>query len=137
MSEENVALCLDRMARSKRCLASAEANLSLGDWENAANRAYYTVFNAMRSLLALEDVDRKKHAGVIAFFRERYIKTGILSESLSLIITNLYDLRSECDYADFIRVEPEEVCERVHEAAAFFMAVREYLTQQGICTENI
>lgn len=46
----------------------------MGELKTANNRAYYSIFHAMRAILALDEVDFKKHSGVIAYFRENYIK---------------------------------------------------------------
>jgi uncharacterized protein (UPF0332 family) len=40
------------------------------------NRSYYSMFHAVRALLALSVLDSKKHTGVISFFNKHYIKPG-------------------------------------------------------------
>ena len=61
----------------------------------------------MRSVLALENVDYKKHSAVIAHFREKYIKTNIFDKRLSDIITTLFRLRGKSDYDDFYIVQKQ------------------------------
>lgn len=46
-------------------------------YEFALNRAYYSVFDAMRSINALDKFDSSKHSGVISHFNHYYVKTGI------------------------------------------------------------
>ena len=37
-------------------------------YRSANNRAYYSIFHAIRSVLALDGFDSKKHSGVISEF---------------------------------------------------------------------
>jgi len=46
------------------------------DYASANNRAYYSIFHAMRAVLALEQKDFKKHSAVIAQFTQSYLKTN-------------------------------------------------------------
>lgn len=43
-------------------------------YKNALNRAYYSIFYAIRSVNAVRDFDSSKHSGVIAFFNQNYVK---------------------------------------------------------------
>jgi len=69
MPEENKkALCKYRIERAYECLKSAEFLIIAEDYSAAANRAYYSMFHAMRAIMALDGEDRKKHSGVVAYF---------------------------------------------------------------------
>lgn len=65
-----------RLEKAERCLRSAQTLLDDEDYSSAANRSYYCVFHCIRSVLALDGVDFKKHSGIVAYFREKYIKAG-------------------------------------------------------------
>ena len=99
--EDKKALSQARMEHAAECLSAAESLLASGSYKSAANRSYYTVFHAMRAVLAFDEIDMKKHSGVIAEFRRLYIKTGIFESGLSTIISVLFDIRTESDYDDF------------------------------------
>lgn len=43
-----------RMEQARQCITSAKALVEIEDYKGAANRSYYAVFHAMRSVLALE-----------------------------------------------------------------------------------
>ena len=75
--EENRALSKVRLEHAEDCLIEAESPLSIARYRGASNRAYYTVFHAIRAVLALDGIDRKSHSGAISEFRRLYIKTGI------------------------------------------------------------
>lgn len=44
-----------------------------GRYKNALNRAYYSIFHAMRAVNALDGFDISKHSGVIAHFNQNYV----------------------------------------------------------------
>lgn len=90
-----------RLEQSLQCLKSARILLEHEDYRGAANRSYYAIFHAMRSVLALDNKDFSKHAGVISCFRKDYLKTGELPRDLSPIITLAFEVRSDCDYDDY------------------------------------
>ena len=46
-------------------------------YKNTLNRAYYSIFHAIRAVNALNGYDSSKHSGVIAYFNQEYVKTGI------------------------------------------------------------
>ena len=75
--------------------------IEISDYKGAANRSYYAVFHCMRSVLALSSIDFSKHSAVCAYFRKEYIKTGIFDVSMSDIISEAFDIRSDSDYNDY------------------------------------
>ena len=104
MNEQHKALALVRIEKAEHCIDSANAMIEIGFYLDAANRSYYAIFHAMRSVLALEGKDFSKHAGVISYFRKNYIKTGIFSIRHSRIIDDLFEVRSNSDYDDFFMI---------------------------------
>ena len=84
----------------------------------------------MRAVLALDGFDSKKHSGIIAEFRRRYLKTSILPKELSYTIDSLVDVRQGSDYDDFYLISKEETIEQLYLAEEFVNVVDEYLTKQ-------
>lgn len=82
-------------------LASAQRDIMAKDYASANNRAYYSIFHAMRAVLALDGEDYKKHSAVIARFTLNYLKAEILSREYSKLITNASLIRNRSDYEDF------------------------------------
>jgi len=119
-----------RLNEAQRCLQTAKALMEIQDYKTAANRSYYCVYHCMRSVLALESLDFKRHSGVISSFREKYVKTGIFDTKLSKIIDSLFKIRSQSDYDDFYIVSKQEIIEQIENAEYFFMQVKAYLDKQ-------
>lgn len=116
-----------RLEQAEQCLKSAKILLDSHDYKGAANRSYYCVFHCMRSIIALEGMDFKKHSGLIAYFRKEYIKTGKLDVSLSDIITDVFQIRTESDYDDYYVVDKTEVEEQIKNAEYFMQQTKKYL----------
>ena len=82
-----------RLRKSREDLDAARLLYNNGSYRTANNRAYYSIFHAIRAVLALDSFDSKKHSGVIAEFRRRYIKTGIFPTEISDMIGVAFTIR--------------------------------------------
>ena len=69
-----------------------------GDYVASVNRAYYAVFYAANALLQKENLSSSKHSGVLAMFRERFVKAGRIEAEYSAIYGQAFDARMESDY---------------------------------------
>ena len=125
--EQLKALSNIRLEHADECISAAKSLLESENYKSAANRAYYTVFHAMRAVLAFDKIDMKHHSGIIAEFRRLYIKTGIFDAELSKIISVLSDSRNDSDYDDFFIVSKEEVAEQIKDAELFLEKIKEYV----------
>ena len=130
LSEDQINLSKVRLAVAKERLDIAQVILDVGDYKTVANRSYYAVFSAMRSVLALQGFDSKKHAGIIAEFRRQYIKPGIFPQEMSKTLDQLVQVRQGSDYDDFYVISKEEVAQQLQNAKQFVDAVEQYLSSQ-------
>ena len=117
-----------RIDRARLCLQ--DAKVPGVSFENAANRSYYCIFNAMRAVLSLDRFDSKKHSGVISAFRKGYIKTGIFPVDFSTIIDKAFDIRLDSDYEAFYLVSKAAVAAQVENAGIFLEAVEKYVGER-------
>lgn len=116
-----------RIDAAKETLKTARLLYENARYKDSVNRSYYAIFHSMRAVLALEGVDYKKHSGVIAHFREKYIKSGIFSKKLSSIIGQASLIRNQSDYEDFFLVSAEDAKKQLLDATEFYAAVCAYL----------
>lgn len=128
--DERKALSQVRLEHAFECLDAAKKLLETNIYKGAANRSYYAVFHAMRSVLAFDEIDMKHHSGVISEFRKLYIKTGVFETKLSEIISLLFDARTESDYDDFYIISKKEVIEQINNAEYFLGLVKKYLSNK-------
>lgn len=103
-----------------------------GRYKNTLNRAYYSIFHAIKSVTALDGFDSSKHSGIIAFFNQNYVKTGIFSKEMSKIIRAASENREKADYHDFYIASKEEAEKQMERARIFTEQIRIYLIQKGI-----
>jgi len=87
-----------------------------GHYNHSVNRSYYAIFHVIRSVLALEGVDFKKHSGVFSYFQQHYIKTGIFERKYSDYIKEAFSIRTDSDYKDFYIVSKEDAQEQLDHA---------------------
>lgn len=116
-----------RLNRAKEDLEAASKTLELGEYKTSANRSYYSMFHAVRALLALKGIDFKKHSGVISYFNKEYIKTEIFPKQLSGYITGANKIRQSSDYDDFFIATKEEAQKQLENEGNFIQAIEAYL----------
>ena len=75
-----------RFETSLDSITDAKIMFDNGRYKNALNRAYYSIFHAIRAVCALDSFDSSKHSGVISYFNQHYVKTGIFPKDLSKVI---------------------------------------------------
>jgi uncharacterized protein (UPF0332 family) len=90
-----------RFEKAKEDLRAAEELYKIELYKQSMNRSYYAIFHAVRAVLALDEVDFKKHAGVIGYFQQHYIKTEIFAKEYSTMLTKASMKRNQSDYNDF------------------------------------
>ena len=66
LPEQAIEISKVRFDHAKECLRDAKLLLAGESYRSAANRAYYAIFHAMRTVLALDGVDMKHHSGIIS-----------------------------------------------------------------------
>lgn len=96
----------------------------------AINRSYYAIFHTMRAVLALDGFDSKKHSGIIAYFREKYVKSKEFDAVFSDYIRIAFEMRNNCDYEDFFVIGTDEAEEQINNAACFVETAEKYLIKE-------
>jgi uncharacterized protein (UPF0332 family) len=113
-------------------LEDARIMFEAGRYKNALNRSYYAIFHAIRAVNALQGFDSGKHSGVIAYFNQNYVKTGIFPKEASKIIKVASEKRERADYLDFYIASKEEARLQIERSTNFKVWVEEYLKNSSI-----
>lgn len=119
------------MEHAREMLEVAAHNIAEGFLGSAINRAYYAIFYAANALLATQSLARSKHSGVVAAFREHFVKPGLIEIEYSRIYGRVMDDRRASDYELEIPVEPETATRDLSDARRFVERVDEFLRQEG------
>ncbi len=120
------------MASAWQALRTAESEFGQGkDFQVVANRAYYAIFYAANAVLATQGLQRSKHPGVLAIFREQFVMPGDIESSYIRDYEEAMRRRHMSDYdlntllnADYVRVGLEA-------AQRFTSRIERYLADQG------
>ncbi len=118
-----------RLSVAKEKAHSAKILLDDGSYKDFVGRSYYAMFSAVRALLANDEVDFSKHAGVIAYFQREYVKTGKFDKEYSKYLNGAFQIRNNCDYADFFIVAKEDAFEQYDRAVKFIQQVENFLNE--------
>jgi uncharacterized protein (UPF0332 family) len=130
LEQNHIELSKIRLQKSKKCYLTAIQDARYGDYESANNRAYYSMFHAIRALLALENVDFKKHSTTIGYFNKTYIHGGHIDARFFEMVSDASDSRNKSDYNDYYTATPEEAGTNIENAHELFEAVKQYITTQ-------
>ncbi len=121
-----------RFDRAEQMLKASQLAFEQEDWITANNRAYYCFFHAMRSVLALDGVDFKKHSAVISYFNQRYVATNLFDRSYGAKFANAFTVRNHSDYDDFYLFSKDETIALMEDAAQFLSDVRAFLQAREV-----
>ena len=119
-------LSMYRLLKALKCLRIAKSVL-VDDPDTSANRSYYAVFNALLSVTSLDGFESSKHSGVISYFNQHYVKTGIFKPEISEMITHASKLRERADYKNFYTTTFDDAEEQLTSAEEMIMMIRPYL----------
>jgi uncharacterized protein (UPF0332 family) len=116
---------------AREALKSARYNLDGGFYGVAVNRAYYAFFYAATALLLTLDMTRSKHAGVLAAFREHFIKTGTFPIEDSHAYGEAFELRNVADYEMLGQADRIQAHTALERANRFIEHCETHLAQRG------
>ena len=120
------------LARARQALSAGELALTHGDYITTVNRAYYAVFYTANALLSTKGLERSKHSGVIAAFRQHFIKTGLIEAEYSDIYGAVMEDRAEGDYNLEFDTDADQAERDMARARRFLARAEHALQEMGI-----
>ena len=113
MDKRKIELCKYRFEQAKETVQVAKECFDNNHFKDAINRSYYAAFYCVRSVLALEGIDFKRHKDVISYFNKNYVANGQLDRKYGRGLGRLQQKREKSDYDDFYIVSVEETEEQI------------------------
>jgi len=98
-----------RFQKAKETFAEIENHIQLGYWRTAANRLYYACHYAVSALLIKNGIKAHTHSGVINQFGLNFVTTDIFSQKEGRFFKELFELRQDGDYDDWITITEDDV----------------------------
>lgn len=129
-NEDIITLSNYRLEQAKDNLEEAIVLFENNKYKGASNRAYYSIFHAVKAVLALEQVDFKKHSSVIAYFNKEYISKNIFPRELGKRVSEARFYREKSDYVDFYIITKEECKIQIETAKMAIKLVSEYIDKR-------
>ncbi len=118
---------LYRLDRAKQEQATAELLYKENKLLAANNRAYYSIFYAIRAVLAMDKVDFKRHKDVLAYFNKNFVKTEIFPRQIGRKIVLASKVREDSDYDEEYEPSSETTALQIETAKELIKLVEKFL----------
>ena len=132
MSEKKVDLCIYRMRSAIETLGVSALCLESQHYKDSINRSYYAAFYAVKAVLALEEVDFKRHKDAVAYFNKTYVATDIFQREIGKKLGRLKQERETSDYDDFYIASAADATEQYAAAEFIITEVKKYLDGKNV-----
>lgn len=132
MSEKKVDLCIYRMRSAIETLGVSALCLESQHYKDSINRSYYAAFYAVKAVLALEEIDFKRHKDAVAYFNKTYVATDIFSREIGKKLGRLKQERETSDYDDFYIASAADATEQYAAAEFIITEVKQYLDGENV-----
>ena len=130
MSEKKIDLCIYRMRSAIETLGVSALCLESQHYKDSINRSYYAAFYAVKAVLALEEIDFKRHKDAVAHFNKTYVATDIFPREIGKKLGRLKQERETSDYDDFYIASKEESERQISVADEFIVLAEKYCMEQ-------
>ena len=116
-------LCNYRIDQAKETINVAKLCFENGHYKDAINRAYYAAFYAVKAVLALDNIDFKRHKDVVATFNRDYIASGMYEKEIGRLLSRLQKKIENSDYDDFYIASKEEAEDQIKFAEQIVISI--------------
>lgn len=123
-------LVLYRLETARNDLKSARALFSIEDYKGANNRAYYSIFHAIKAVHAVSGKAYKRHKDAVANFNKDYVKTSVFPREMGRKIGQAEEIRHASDYDDFYIATREEAEEQIETGKQLLELIEEYIKRK-------
>lgn len=123
----SIEFALYRLDRAKQEQATAELLYKENKLLAANNRAYYSIFYAIRAVLAMDKVDFKRHKDVLAYFNKNFVKTEIFPRQIGRKIVLASKVREDSDYDEEYEPSSETTALQIETAKELIKLVEKFL----------
>jgi len=125
--EDRKAVVQFRMEKAEKTFSELTLLTTNALWHTAANRLYYACYYAVTALLIQNDIDAKTHNGVINQFGLHFVKTNIFSKQEGGLFQDIFELRQEGDYTDWVIVTEEDILPLIEPAKGFIEKIEQLI----------
>ena len=132
MNDKKKDLCIYRIRNAVETLGVAALCLESQHYKDSINRSYYAAFYAIKAVLALEEIDFKRHTDAVAYFNKTYVATEIFPREMGKKLGRLKQERESSDYDDFYVASLTDATDQYNSAKLIIDEIEKYLAEKGI-----
>lgn len=125
----SIDFALYRLERAKEECETAELLYKENKLLASNNRAYYSIFYAIRAVLAIDRIDFKRHKDVLAYFNQNYVKKEIFPRQIGRKIVLASKVREDSDYDEEYKPSSETTLSQIQTAKELIGLVKDYLNK--------
>ena len=122
------------LKRANQELDSAIHEKNINNYESSTNRVYYCIFHAIKSILALNNIDYRNHSDVIEYFKNKYINKHKIEKKYETIINKALELKQKLNNQESFDIGLNETEELIENAESFLKRVKIYLLNKRTYT---
>lgn len=120
-------LTLHRLEQAKEDLKASKILYEGELYKAANNRAYYSIFHAIRCVLSLEPIDFKRHKDVVAYFNKNYVNTEKFPKTIGRKVSKANQIREDSDYDDKFVADKMQTKLQIQSAEELLDMVENYI----------
>ncbi len=132
MNDKKEDLCIYRIRNAVETLGVALLCLDSQHYKDSINRSYYAAFYAIKAVLALEEIDFKRHKDAVAYFNKTYVATEIFPKEMGKKLGRLKQERESSDYDDFYVASLTDATAQYKSAKLIIDEIEKYLAENSI-----
>lgn len=132
MNDKKEDLCIYCIRNAVETLGVAALCLESQHYKDSINRSYYAAFYAIKAVLALEEIDFKRHKDAVAYFNKTYVATEIFSREMGKKLGRLKQERESSDYDDFYVASLTDATDQYNSAKLIIDEIEKYLADKSI-----
>lgn len=126
MTEREIIIA-HRLEKAATVLNEAKTIAGLNMWLLTTNRLYYACYHAVSALFYHYSLLAKSHKGLIHLFHKEFVLTGKFAKADVELISKLFSLRTDADYADAIEIEMEEIQQIIPMVELFLEKIKTHI----------
>ena len=127
MENKAIDLCIYRMRNAVDTLDTAKLCMEHQRYKDTINRCYYAAFYAIKAVLALEEIDFRRHKDAVAYFNQNYVATNIFQREIGKQLGRMKRKREASDYDDFYVASYTEALEQYEAAEMIVKNIKGFL----------
>ena len=116
--------------KAEKFLETAELVLEHSDYDTCVSRCYYAMYIMAEAVLLTKDIQASSHKGVISFFGQHFIKTGIFEGELGKAINKAYDRRLYGDYSIGFQITQTVAKDQLVSATKFVEVLKAFILKE-------